>query len=396
MQTNNIRYLIFASALFAFSRMFTGAIYVHELVKHGITIQDISIAKGLQLLVTALMTLPLGIFADRYGRKKSVILACSSATVSYGLLFWPSPLTLYASEMLSGLAIAFYSGAFEAWLSSEKDEINATDLAKVFSRSAESTFLAMLVAASIGAAFPSLSFHFSFACMALTTFFFANLPERSTKRPNSMTVAEVKHSLVSTLQTLKVAPALRWSAICSVFFIGFMQLLYQFWQPYFQQNFNIGAKELGIVFCSFMLAQFLLGRTLRTRVLPKVEAPRYLVGLCWIFGAVSLVVLMRMHDLFAAAAVFCLVQSFCASAQTFQGAVIASEVKDVQRATAFSVIDLSGRGLGFALMTLSPLLWALKGDKNFGWPVLAVVLALLGAATLVAEWRKQCQIKAAI
>lgn len=68
--------LFLGSSLFNLSRTFVSAVLILYLLTSGINLSTIGLAKSLQLAVSILITVPAGKFADKYGNKISVVLAC--------------------------------------------------------------------------------------------------------------------------------------------------------------------------------------------------------------------------------------------------------------------------------------------------------------------------------
>ncbi|MFC4560178.1 MFS transporter [Virgibacillus kekensis] len=58
--------------------------------------------------------IPTGIFADRYGAKKSFFIGALLNIFSHGMLIWTfEPWMFFISSILSGFAVTFFSGADE-------------------------------------------------------------------------------------------------------------------------------------------------------------------------------------------------------------------------------------------------------------------------------------------
>ena len=242
--------LIIGSSLFNLSRTFVGAVLILYLLDKGIDLSTIGLAKSLQLGVSILLTVPAGKFADKYGNKISVVLACLFATLYFILLLHPSNTLLILAEIINGLSIAFYMGAYEAWLFSQKHEQESTY--HVYSKSQEYIFIAVMMAGLCGAMFSSLALYMSIAMLLVTSLVFLSCKE--TKTTPSDIVEPSKNTTVLTKEILLVS-------IPPVVFGGFIQVAYQLWPAYMIQPFiNATQKQLGIVFVLMMLGQFALSK----------------------------------------------------------------------------------------------------------------------------------------
>ncbi|WP_404451826.1 MFS transporter [Virgibacillus necropolis] len=96
---------------------------------------------------------PTGMFADRYGAKLSFMIGAILSMASHGMLIWAyEPWIFFASSLLSGFAVTFFSGADEALIYEslkESNEENLMDKALGIIQSAQ--FVVMVFVLIIGA-----------------------------------------------------------------------------------------------------------------------------------------------------------------------------------------------------------------------------------------------------
>ncbi|WP_088103106.1 MFS transporter [Halalkalibacter urbisdiaboli] len=96
---------------------------------------------------------PTGMFADRYGAKLSFMIGSILSIVSHGMLIWAyEPWMFFASSLLSGFAVTFFSGADEALIYEslkESNEENMLDRALGIIQSAQ--FVVMVFVLILGA-----------------------------------------------------------------------------------------------------------------------------------------------------------------------------------------------------------------------------------------------------
>lgn len=72
---------------------------------------------------------PTGMFADRYGAKRSFFVGSILSVISHGMLIWAfDPWMFFASSILSGFAVTFFSGADEALIYESLKESNEEKL----------------------------------------------------------------------------------------------------------------------------------------------------------------------------------------------------------------------------------------------------------------------------
>ncbi|MFZ3579483.1 MFS transporter [Virgibacillus sp. DJP39] len=95
---------------------------------------------------------PTGMFADRYGAKLSFMIGAFLSMVSHGMLIWAfEPWMFFASSLLSGFAVTFFSGADEALIYEslkESNEENRMDKALGIIQSAQ--FVVMVFVLILG------------------------------------------------------------------------------------------------------------------------------------------------------------------------------------------------------------------------------------------------------
>jgi len=81
----------------------------------GFTIAKVGVLFGASRLVSLIFEVPTGMFADQYGRKKSILLTYFLTIFSSLIYFFSSNFyVLLIGSVISGLALTFMSGAFEA------------------------------------------------------------------------------------------------------------------------------------------------------------------------------------------------------------------------------------------------------------------------------------------
>ena len=95
-----------------------------------------------------LLVLPSGIIADKYGGKYAIITACIFSVAYYYFLIEPTHEKVIIGEICNGVALAFYTGAFESWLFSLTSQKDALNLHTHLARSRELSYLAIVFGGS--------------------------------------------------------------------------------------------------------------------------------------------------------------------------------------------------------------------------------------------------------
>jgi MFS family permease len=122
-------------------------------IHRGLSYPQIFIVTLIVLVCMFLFEVPTGIFADRYGRKTSIIVGLSLILIASILLIWANSfiffLMIYA---LAGIATAFLSGSGEAMVfDSLKEEGKEGEMKKYMARLNVASFLPVVITAPIGA-----------------------------------------------------------------------------------------------------------------------------------------------------------------------------------------------------------------------------------------------------
>lgn len=239
--------LLTAHGFFNASRSFIGAVLVVYLINHSIPLDTIILAKSLQLAASVLFNYHAGIIADKFGKKVSIILSCFFTILSFLSMINPTNTNVIIGEMLNGLSIAFYMGAYEAWVFEFKNK--KENSFSLMSRSSEILFLSSILASVIGALYfyESLYLSISFMIVAITLFY--STPQR---------IEKIEIIKINLMQTINIfLKKMNKKLAFTILFIGSMQLIYQYWSIFFAENLNINKENLGYILAIMMFSQYL-------------------------------------------------------------------------------------------------------------------------------------------
>ncbi len=159
--------------LFWFATALPVGVWVLFIQSRNFTLGQVGLFYGLYALTVALLEVPSGILADRWGRRRSVLLSCAFLIAAQVALLWAfSPALLFAWALLYGAGRALVSGALEAWFVDRVQEAAPqTDLQPFFARAGTAELLALTLGTLSGGALPRL---------------FAGLPETAVLSPLSV------------------------------------------------------------------------------------------------------------------------------------------------------------------------------------------------------------------
>jgi len=131
---------------------FGGPIVVLFLLDKGLELPEILALSSVLLITGIIFEIPTGVFADRYGRKWSMVAGSAASALGYGLWLLADNFWGFAGvHIVFGLANAFWSGADQALIYDELKAIGKQNLAqKIFSKYDAVTSAAFAVAALVG------------------------------------------------------------------------------------------------------------------------------------------------------------------------------------------------------------------------------------------------------
>ncbi len=111
-----IQYYVLSGLLSFCGLSLTSAIYATFLMRHGLSLMEVNLVNGMFFAMLFIFEIPTGAYADIFGRKRAVVLAClllALAKCIYALStsFW----YFVCAEVVAALAFTFQNGAFQAW-----------------------------------------------------------------------------------------------------------------------------------------------------------------------------------------------------------------------------------------------------------------------------------------
>ena len=150
MLTPSIRRLILAQSVRTLT--FAGPIFTLFLLAKGLSLQQIFTLSSIILLSGMFFEVPTGVFADKYGRKTSMILGACISVIGWIMWLYMDTFMGFALVFgLFGLANAFWSGTDHAFIYDELKSIGREqDAQKVFSRYSGALAVAFALAAFVG------------------------------------------------------------------------------------------------------------------------------------------------------------------------------------------------------------------------------------------------------
>jgi MFS family permease len=352
------------------------AYYIAFLKFNGLNYTEMSIVFAVSAITIGILDFPTGNFADRYGRKKSVVLAILS--MGFGMIIYgiaKEIITFSLGEFLIGLGAALMSGSLEAWF---YDEIQETQRAAgTFGMSTGLMNLAAILAGFFASLLAGIDVSLPFLAsggflLVIALFASILLNENYGEYTTPYTVF-----LKDALSRVVESSSLRW-LVAGIAMFNIAYLFYMFtYQPFLLKK-GLNMALLGSVFSILMIVRALFGFLsgfLGERITyAKLNylAPTSL-GMGYIVMAFSQDLVMAVSGLILCEV--CIGLWFPTS-MVWRNEIISS----THRATMLSFIStLSSLVMGVFVLVIGPLIDALTLNQTY---LIALVFSLLSISIL--------------
>lgn len=211
--------ILMSHSFFNLSRAFIGAVLIVYLLNNQISLTTIAIAKSLQLFISVIMNYPAGKISDRFGYKTVILISCLCSLIYFLLMLNPINMTVLLGEIFNGLSIAFYMGAYEAWIFEFKNE--KENIFTLISRRAELFFISSIIVSIIGGLYFNQALYFILLFMILAIICYTITPQNNLSS-NSIITDKIKNTFFTDLKLFsKKADK---SLLFSLIFTGSMQI----------------------------------------------------------------------------------------------------------------------------------------------------------------------------
>ncbi len=375
MKFDNIFKLI---AINFFNRLFFfNAIVTFIYLQKGLNLFQIVSLEAILIMFILFFEVPTGIFADRYGRKTSIIVYCLVLILSEVIfLFGQGFLMLALSSAFAGIALSFYSGAGEALLyDSLKDQKKEHLMHKYMGTIGASTLAAGVIASVsgsiIGADLSMKSFilliQMAISAIVIGTLFSLTLKEPKYKEKKRE--LNPFKSLPEGLKQLKSNPSLLRIVLLSIFAAPFFHIITLLYQPYLK-SLGISVALLGTILAvSFVLSA--LASKYAYKVEEKLGVSKGILFVTLAPGILYVILALFKNPLIATAA-FIAIVAISGFGEPLFAHYRNVHIKSFNRATVLSVIALLG---ALYETTVRPTLgWIANTNINWAFLVMGIII----------------------
>lgn len=244
--------------------------YTVYLLSKGLTLPDLSLVALSFYAVLLAAEIPTGVFADRYGRKKSMMVSCLAATIS-GLVYIGSGTLWHCmlAEMFSAVGCAFYNGALDAWLKHELEYCGKSELlGKAAAQGAQTIPISFALGALFGGLLAGYGMVLPWIVGVVLGLFW--LAVAATLMKEHYAPPRIKPHWLDSVGSVKSSRPIQ--LVCAIGFVNYLVCspFNLYWQPYFT-GFAPDPALLGVL-CFFLFGAGFLGAWLVEAKLVKTSA----------------------------------------------------------------------------------------------------------------------------
>jgi predicted MFS family arabinose efflux permease len=281
--------------------------------------------------------LPTSVFADRWDRRKVLIIAQLAMIASCLILGVSHSIAIYiVGTLFWSLSDALNSGVYEAFA---YDTIAAAGFKSKFKQiytrmnSSElvSIGLAGIIAGLLALQFNlRLSFFLSAVSASICLLFLFRLQEPPRNRTTDEQVGWGRH--IGGAFKIIASPQIRWVAIIYIIFIGFMSIWYEYYQL-----LGLDVRLSPFLFGS-LISIMTLGMTVGSELAHRLAATKRTLVAAWVVLFVTHLVCLRFHSAIAVFAMLFITFLVFMMFELYLGLYLQDKLSSERRATVFSLL----------------------------------------------------------
>lgn len=238
-----------------YSLMFFTPIIVLFYQVNGLSLAQIMIIQALSSILFVLLEVPSGYFADIFGRKKSLTITGIFSTLAmFTFAISTSFYHFLFAATLWAIAGVFISGADSAFLyDTLKDLGREKSYKKIWGNTVFFYTLGISFASIVGSFLGKIDYRYTFYAM-IPAMLLLTAVSLSFKEPHQHKIIFTKNYVFDLFKAIRLAvlenKKLRWLMLYSAVIVGFIQIAYFFYQPYFKLS-GLDVAYFGLVFAGF-------------------------------------------------------------------------------------------------------------------------------------------------
>ena len=224
---------------------------------NGLSMTEIMLLQSFCSIISVLLEIPSGYFADLYGRRWSLIIASSSMLIGMSMYAISTNLVGFLiAELFFGIYLAFLSGSVSAFIYDDlKDSGNSTEYLKIFGNVTFVSMIALAVSNIMGSIIASYELVYSIYG-SIPFLILAVGVASSLKEPKRQSLLIEKSHLKEVVRIFKLVltkkSKIKWFIVYGSIVFAFNQSALWLYQPYFEL-IKVEIIYYGLIFALFQV-----------------------------------------------------------------------------------------------------------------------------------------------
>jgi len=282
---------------FHFFHSFFFATYTIFLLSHEMSLWQIGVINAIFMISCFVLEIPTGALADTLGRKFSFVLSYALYAISSLLYFFAGNFWYFIlAEIIGAFAVAFYSGAWDAWAvdSLNHHNGNTTILHDVFCKSERLRQLGIMLGVIVGGYLGNINLALPWLACAigmsiLTAYAYIIIKEDYFVTKEQTTWwSSFKNVILHSVKFGIKEKQIFWLIVLSSILMISVQAPNMYWNILFQENFDIKPNKLGFIFAGISLS-ILIGNEFSRYLIKKIKYEWLALMLSNFITAISLI-----------------------------------------------------------------------------------------------------------
>lgn len=355
--------LILLNALFQGGRLFVGAVCVLYFLSFDLKTEDYAWIKTAQAIVFIGLDIPLGYFLSKMGEYKSLLLSMVFGLLgALGYLLFTSFSGFLVSEILLALSLSTWPVALSAYSMRILENYKTEGLTEKFFHFGDAiSNLFVVICGSLGGIFYAFNKYIPYSCF-LGFYFFAFLFTLIYLKDFDVFGVTKKEKIKFMISDIKeIVPILPF-ALTLIFAQFFMQPLFHYWQPLFEEKFAINSQDMSIVFISYSLAMTTISWGYSRMTQFTILRSDLFIGSAALVGSLVYRLIPQFDNFSSSLIFFALSFGFFNLSQIAVGVIIQSRLKKENRMVITKYVSFFSRlGMVISLLVMH---WLFANDWN--------------------------------
>lgn len=359
--------------------------YVLFLLSHGLSPLQANLINAMFMLGNFLFEVPTGVYADYFGRKKSIMLFFSVWSLSHFIYFFSGSFAGFIlAELTAALGVTFITGALDAWLIDavgEREFVGKIDY--ILSQAQVYGKVTFVLGGLLGSYIAKYNLALPFLAEGIISLFGLGLAwvfiEEDFIKPKMISIskgiADMKTIVKDSLIFLRQQPIVKWLILTTIITWTAFQPLNMFWSPRFTQMGQVDVSMMGKIWVAFSLAM-MLGSWLLRKMIEGKKSYSLMAYLSIILLAVPAIISGLLPYFWPAITFFVIYEVGRGMEKSFKSAYLNRYIPSDKRATLLSFNGMLGRlGAAIGLVMFG---W-IANNYGFGasWVIAGLLLLLI-------------------